>query len=233
VIKVIQELSIKVYLLESISSSEMMGKIANLIDGTLVKCDEYRCFHQENKYKGYSFDGFFRVEQDGIYHQGNIYMFRIRTVDQTLAEYFEKNLFTAFTKEIKVLTVSKRNIVKKHIEKVFSITPIVIKNDYGYWRSNMTIDDYERRIRENLIKNYNTFYGKKIDEDFELFTHMEFNNRKPIAVPFKNNISLLGDKITLHVSENEMAQSLAYFSLGVGVGELGSRGFGFSGYKYL
>lgn len=229
----IHELSVKVYLLESVTAADMMGKIAILIDTTLVKDETYLRFHQENKYKGYSFDGFFKIEQEGVYHQGNLYMFRIRIVDQLLAEYLEKSLFTAFTKDIKVLTVTKRIIAKKHIEKLFAITPVVIKNDFGYWRSNMTIDDYERRIKENLIKNYNTFYGKKIDEDFELFTHLEFNNRKPIAIPFKNNISLLGDKITLQVSENDMAQELSYFALGVGLGENGSRGFGFCGYKYL
>lgn len=227
------ELSIKVYLMEDIITLEMMSKIAALIDGTLGREEEYILFHQQNKYKGYSFDGFYPVEQGGVYHKGGIYTFRIRTVDSLLAEYLEKNLFTAYTKEIKVLTVSIKTIAQKHIEKLFAITPVIIKNDFGYWRSNLTIEDYERRIKENIIKNYNEFYGKKIDEDFELFTRIEFNNKKPIAVPFKNNISLLGDKITIHVSENLMAQSLAYFALGVGLGENGSRGFGFCGYKYL
>ena len=229
----VYELSIKVYLLEDVSNSDMMSKIAALIDGTLVKDEEYLLFHKENKYKGYSFDGFYKVESEGVYHQGNIYTFRIRSVDSALAKYFEKKLFTAYTKEIKVLTVTKKVIIQKHIEKLFTITPVIMKNDFGYWRSNMTIENYECRIKENLIKNYNMFYNKKIDEDFELFTHIEFNNRKPIAVPFKNNISLLGDKITLYISENEMAQSLAYFALGVSLGENGSRGFGFCGYKFL
>lgn len=233
VLRMTYELSVKVYLLENIITTDMMCKIATLIDGTLGKDEEYLIFHQKNKYKGYSFDGLYKVEQEGIYHQGNIYTFRIRTVDPKLAEYFEKNLFTSYTNEIKVLTVTKRIIAQKHIEKIFSITPVVIKNDFGYWRSNMTIEDYERRIRENLIKNFNMFYGKKIDENFELFTHIEFNNRKPIAIPFKNSISLLGDKITIYLSENERAQTLAYFALGVGMGENGSRGSGFCGYKYL
>lgn len=227
------EMSAKIFLLKNISATEMMSKIAVLIDQTLGKEEEYLRFHQENKYKGYSFDGFYKVEQGGVYQEGNIYTFRIRTVDESLATYFKKKLFIAYTNEIKVLTVTKRTIAKKHIEKLFSLTPVVIKNDFGYWRGNMTIEDYERRIKENIIKNYNTFYGKKIEEDFEMFSHMEFNNRKPIAVPFKNNITLLGDKITLYVSENEMAQELAYFSLGISLGEGGSRGFGFCGYKYL
>jgi CRISPR-associated endoribonuclease Cas6 len=229
---VVYELSIKVYLLESITAAEMLGKIAILIDGVLGREEKYLRFHQENKYKGYSYDGFYKTEQSGVYQQGNIYTFRIRTVDISLARYFEENLFTAYTREIKVLTVVRRDISKRHIDKLFSITPVVIKNDFGYWRNNMSIEDYERRIRENIIKNYNMFYGKKIEEDFELFNRLEINNKKPIAIPFKN-ISLLGDKITLYVSENEMAQNLAYFSLAIGLGENSSRGLGFCGYKYL
>ena len=228
------ELIIKIYLLSDIITSEIMGKTAALIDGTLGKKEDYLLFHRMNNYKNYSFDGFYKVEMLGIYCEGNIYTFRIRTVDSALADYLEKELYTAYTKEIKVLTVGKKVIAPKNIEKIFSITPVVIKNDgFGYWRGNLTIEDYEKRLRENLIKNYNKFYKEKIEEDFELFTRIEFNNRKPIAIPFKNNISLLGDKITLHVSENAKAQSLAYFALGVGVGENGSRGMGFCGYKYL
>ncbi|MBN7771877.1 CRISPR-associated endoribonuclease Cas6 [Clostridium aminobutyricum] len=227
------ELNVKVYLLKDITINEMMGKIAALIDGTLGQDEEYLRFHKENKHKGYVFDGLYPVEREVIYHQGKIYTLRIRTVDSTLADYFEKYLFTAYTDEIKVLTVTKRLIPQKHIEKIYTLTPCVIKNDFGYWRGHMTIEDYERRIRENLIKNFNQFYGEKINENFELFTRVEFDNRKPISIPFKNNITLLGDKLTLYVSENEMAQSLTCFALGTGVGEGGSRGFGFCGYKYL
>lgn len=227
------ELSIKVYLLTDIHASDIQTKISSLIDSTLAKEEKYLQFHQENRYKGYTFDGLYKVEPKGVYHQGGIYVFRIRTVDESLADFFKKNLFTAYTNEMKVLTVSNKIITKRHIEKIFTITPVVIKNDFGYWRSNLSIEDYENRIKINLIKKYQTFNNEKINEDIELFTRIEFNNKKPIVIPLKNNISLLGDKITLYVSENDTAQSLAYFALGVGLGEICSRGSGFCGYKYL
>lgn len=47
------------------------------------------------------------------------------------------------------------------------------------------------------------------------------------------NISLLGDKISFKVSENDMAQEISNFALGVGVGEINSRGFGFVNYRWL
>ncbi|HHV08847.1 MAG TPA: CRISPR-associated endoribonuclease Cas6 [Clostridiales bacterium] len=227
------ELSTKMYLLNSIAAEETPRKLSALIDRTLGKKEEYLLFHRQNAYKNYSLDGFFPIEKGGIYKEGKIYIFRIRTVDKDLAEYLEKSLFTAYTNDMKVLTVATRVIPKKHIEKIYTLTPLVIKNDYGYWRSNMSLEEYEERIGINLIKNYKQFYNCKLDEDFELFTSIEFNNCKPIAVPMKNNISLLADKITLHISENSKAQALAYFALGVGLGENGPRGFGFCGYKYL
>ena len=227
------ELSSKVYLTEQVHAHEMMGKIATLIDNTLCMTEEYLRFHQENFYKGYTFDGFYKVEQDGLYKEGNIYTFRIRTIDEKLAVYLKEKLTNNYTKEIKVLTVAKKLVPKKHIEKIFSITPVIIKSDRGYWKTHMNIEEYERRIRENLIKSYNFFTGNKVDENFEMFNHIRFDNQKPVAVQYKDDVSLLGDKITVFVSQNDVAQTLAYLSLGIGMGENNSRGCGFCGYKYL
>lgn len=228
------ELSAKVYLTDNISADKMMGKIARLIDSTLSMTQEYLEFHRGNFYKGYTFDGFYKVESDGMYKEGRIYNFRIRTIDEKLALYLEEKLTNNYTNEIKVLTVVKKIVPKKHIEKIFAITPVIIKHDQGYWRTHMNIEEYERRLIDNLIKNYNFFIGEKIDEDFEMFKYIKFDNRKPVAVSYKNNISLLGDKITAFVSENERAQKLAYLALGIGLGENSSSiGCGFCGYKYL
>jgi len=227
------ELSTKVYLTDNISAPYMMGKIAALIDNTLSITEEYLEFHKGNFYKGYSFDGFYNVEKDGMYKKGNIYTFRIRTIDDKLVLYLEEKLTNNFTKEIKVLSIVKKVVPKKHIEKIFAITPVVIKHDQGYWRNNLSLQEYEKRLVDNLIKNYNFFVGEKIDENFEMFKYIKFDNKKPVAVTYKDNISLLGDKITAFISEDERAQELAYLSLGVGLGENSSRGCGFCGYKYL
>lgn len=229
------ELSAKVYLTDNISSRIMMGKVAALIDNTLCMTEKYLEFHKANFYKGYTFDGFYKVESDGMYKKGNIYTFRIRTIDEKLALYLEEKLTNNYTKEIKVLTVVKRVVPKKYIEKIFAITPVIIKNDQkGYWRAHMSVQEYEKRLIDNLIKSHNFFTGEKIDENFEMFKYIKFDNQKPVAVFYKDNISLLGDKITAFINENEKAQELAYLTLGIGLGENSSSiGCGFCGYKYL
>ena len=72
----------------------------------------------------------------------------------------------------------------------------------------------------------------KINEDVDIFTLITIDNKKPIATSLKNR-TLLGDKLTLYVAENETAQNLAYFALGSGLLELNSRGMGFLNYSYI
>lgn len=226
------ELFVKVYLLENIDLDNTAEEIRKLIDNTLVIEEKYKEFHNKNKFKNYSFNLLYPLEKDKIYKKDCIYTFIIRTVDSELGIYFMNNLKNQYSNKIKVITMSKKVLPKKHIESIYSITPIIAKFEDGYWRSSKTVEDLENRIRENLIKKYNEFTSSKIDENFELFNMIKFINKKPISMKYKN-ISLLGDKISFKVSENDMAQEIANFALGVGVGEINSRGFGFVNYRWL
>ncbi|ENY8711231.1 CRISPR-associated endoribonuclease Cas6 [Clostridioides difficile] len=226
------EMSVKVYLLENISLDNTSKEIRKLIDDTLIIEEKYKEFHNKAGFKNYSFNLLYPLEKDKVYKKDCIYTFIIRTVDIELGMYFMNNLKNQYSDKIKVITMSKKVIPKKHIESIYSVTPIIAKFEDGYWRSNKTVEDLEKRIRENLIKKYNEFTNSKIDEDFELFQVIKFINRKPISTKYKN-ISLLGDKISFKVSENDMAQEIANFALGVGVGEINSRGFGFVNYRWL
>ncbi|WP_107602606.1 CRISPR-associated endoribonuclease Cas6 [Clostridioides difficile] len=226
------EMSVKVYLLENISLDNTSKEIRKLIDDTLIIEEKYKEFHNKVGFKNYSFNLLYPLEKDKVYKKDCIYTFIIRTVDSELGMYFMNNLKNQYSDKIKVITMSKKVIPKKHIESIYSVTPIIAKFEDGYWRSNKTVEDLEKRIRENLIKKYNEFTNSKIDEDFELFQVIKFINRKPISTKYKN-ISLLGDKISFKVSENDMAQEIANFALGVGVGEINSRGFGFVNYRWL
>ena len=84
----------------------------------------------------------------------------------------------------------------------------------------------------NLLKKWRQFYGEKLPEDFELFMGIEFLNKVPIKVEYKN-IHLLGDKLRLYIAGNETAQNLAQMAIGVGMGEMNSRGSGFCNYHWL
>lgn len=228
----VYELQLKVFLLKNIDNKNALEKISELIDKSLSRSDEFYKFHQKNMFKNYCFNSLYNLERDGIYKEGGIYSIIIRTINEQLSEYFKNNLVNEYTQHMKALTIESRVIPKKYIEKTYSITPVIIKTDKGYWKQELTLGDYEERLKVNLIKKYNTYFNTKLDENFELFNMFEFNNKKPIAIPYKN-ISLLGDKLTLHIAENEIAQNLAYFAIGVGIGEINARGAGFVNYKTI
>ncbi|BDR67269.1 CRISPR-associated endoribonuclease Cas6 [Clostridium tetani] len=228
----IYELTLKVFLLKDIKSDESLEKISNLIDKSLSKDGKLLAFHERNTYKNYTFNSFYPLEKNKIYCGGTIYSIQIRTVDESLVQYFKKNLTNEYTEYIKALTLECRVIPQRYIEKIYSITPVVIKTEKGYWKGNLSLGEFEERIKNNLIKKYNSFFNTKIDEKFILFRTINLINNKPISCSYKD-INILGDKITLIIDENEMAQKLACFSLGSGVGEMNARGYGFVNYKWL
>lgn len=228
----IYELTLKIYLLKDINQDEALEKVSELIDGSLSKDKTFLDFHNRNEFKFYNFNSLHKIENDGIYRRGRIYSVRIRTAKEEIADFFRKNLSNQCTEYIKSLEILTKKIQNNLIEKIYSITPIVIKTESGYWKGRVSIDEFEKRLRENLIKKYNSCFGEKLNEDFELFERIEFLNQKPISSKYKN-INILGDKLEIHISSNETAQKLALLSLGVGLGEMSSRGYGYVNYKFF
>lgn len=228
----VYEIRIKIYLLKDISVENIQYKIASFIDAALSKDEELLSFHENNEFKNYCFDTLYPIESDKVYKEGNIYTLTIRTIDGILAKYFNNKLVNEFNHEFKALTGQIRIIPKKYIDKVYSITSLIIKTEEGYWKGNLSLTDFERRIKENLIKKYNKFTNSKVDENFQLHTFIEFKNKKPIATEYKG-IKLLGDKILLNISEDKISQELAYMSLGTGIGEANARGFGFVNFRWI
>ncbi|MEW9096963.1 MAG: CRISPR-associated endoribonuclease Cas6 [Clostridiaceae bacterium] len=228
----VYELVLKVFLLKSIESSNALEKISEIIDKTLAKDEKFLDFHDANKFKYYSYTSFFPIEKDKIYREGRIYSIKIRALRKDLVEYLKKNLVNEYTEHVKSLTLEYKIINKKHIEKIYSITPVIMKTNKGYWKGNLSLTEFERRTKENLIKKYNDYFNTKIDEDFELFRMIKFENNKPISCLYKN-IKILGDKLTINIAENSTAQELTYFALGAGILEMNSRGYGFVNYKWI
>lgn len=228
----VYNLNIKIYLLNNIYLNKMQQSIATTIDLALARSVEYLQFHNDIGYKFYCFNGLYPMEKNGVYKEDNIYTFQLRTIDKDLCEYLIRELRDIITNDIKVLKCDLKIIPKKHIEKIFSITPLIIKDDKGYWREHMSLKEFEERIKINLIKKYNKFTGEKIDENFEFYTAIEFKNRKPISVDYKN-IKLLGDKLQLTIADDEVSQKIAYMALGTGIGENNGRGMGFINFRWL
>ncbi len=227
------EINLKLYILKDIEYKDVYTKISHFLDSALAKDSELLDFHSANVYKNYTFNTFFPIEKNQLYKNNNIYAIQIRTVDKGLAEFFSSVLKNHFTDDLKVLTVDIKLIPRKTINCIYSLTPVLLKNsDFGYWKDNLSLIDFERRIRENLIKKYNNIMETKLEENFEVFTAFELTNEKPIGFPYKSK-KILGDKIKIYVSDNEKAQELAYMALGTGIGEMNARGAGYVNYRWV
>lgn len=226
------QIRIRMYVLKNIPAAKVQAEMAAFIDQELVKDERFAKLHNENKYKMYCFDSPYPVESDKIYKKDRIYTLTIRTVDLELAKYFEKQVVNGHTETVKALTAELRIIPQKHIELLFTLTPVVMKCEKGYWKDTLSIEQYEERLKVNLLKKWQQFYGVKPPEDFELFTGIEFLNKSPVSLEYKT-IHLLGDKLRLHVAENEWAQNLAQLAIGTALGEMNSRGYGMCNYRWL
>lgn len=226
------EIEVKVYLIENINAEQQNTYISKLIDSTLALSEDYLDLHNENKFKNYCFGGLYPTEKDGIYKEDKIYSFRIRAIDADLASHIRKNINSMSTRRIKVLKNDIKIIPQKHIEKLFSVQPVLIKCENGYWKNSMSFDEYIARIKVNLIKKYNEYTNEKIREDFQFYTSFEMKNSKPIKIPYKD-IILLGDKCDILIADDECSQRIAYIALGTGIGENVSRGAGFVNFRWL
>lgn len=227
----VYQIRMKLFSLKTIPYDEVQSSLAAFIDQGLVK-NNLKEVHYQNRYKWYIFDGLYPVEVSRIYERENIYTFTIRTIDKELALFFS-NVLTQFSNNtFKALTSEIKIIAKKHITKIFSITPCVLKDQAGYWKDHMTLEEFENRIKVNLIKKKNEFDETKMDEDFQLFTAIVLKNKVPIGIKYKD-IKLLGDKIEATISDHPLAQELAYMALGCGILENNGRGYGFMNFRYL
>lgn len=227
----VYQIRLKLYFLTSIPVSKVQEKLTAFIDKSFGRVDELLQMHEENRFKRYSYDLPYPLEKDKIYKEGKIYAVTIRTVDPKLARHFQEVCIHNYTREMKGLTAEIRIIPERRIASIYTLTPVILKDDRGYWRENMNLEAFEGRLKVNLIKKWNTLHGEKLQEDFELYTLLEFMNEGPIVMEYKN-IRLLGDKIRLQIADNETAQKLAYMSLGTGLLEMNSRGAGFVNYRW-
>lgn len=228
----IHELQVKIYVLVDTNRKLVLEQLGKLIDTCLMQDEDMQKVHKKIGYKYYTFSEPMPLERSGIYKKGNIYTFIVRTVDEQLARYFKLYLANQYNAIFKFLTIEGRLLKNRPIERLYSLTPVILKFDTGYWKDKYPEEIFEKRIRENLIKKYNALHATKLEEDFELFTYLKFDNIKPVAFYYKD-IILLGDKITLQLSSDSVAQELGLLAIGSGLGEMNSRGAGFINYRFL
>lgn len=228
----VYQIRVKLYCRQNIAADLMQNSATFFIDTVICTDEKYKKLHEQNTFKNYCYDLPYPMERNKIYQKGKMYTLTIRTIDEKLAQLFKTVCADNTTNEFKGLETEMRILPPKIIEFAYSLTPMIIKSEQGYWRNSLSEAEFAQRLKSNLIKKWQTFTGKTIDSEFELFSTIEFLNKAPVAMKYKD-ITLLGDKIRLSISDNKTAQELAYMALGTGIGEINSRGAGFLGYRWL
>ena len=228
----VYQIRIKLYMLTDVALNRIQTNLTAFIDKGFLENEELLQMHEENKFKNYCYDLPYPIEKDKIYKKGKIYTVTIRTIDPRLAKYFQEVCVNSYTDEVKGLTSEIRIIPKKVIDSIYTLTPVILKDDKGYWRKHMQLAEFENQLKVNLIKKWNAFTGEKLSEDFNLYTLLEFLNETPVPMEYKSR-KLLGDKIRLQIADNETAQKLAYMALGTGLLSMNSRGAGYVNYRWL
>lgn len=224
------QIDCKVYLMRDVALKNVLEEICSFIDLGLGQDEKMSKFHEGRGYKNYVHSGFKELELEKTYKEGKIYSFSIRCVGDELKNYFSMVLSDINTSTMKGLVTTVKLIPKVYIEKLYTLTPALIKLEEGYWKGNISFAKYEKRLLENSIKKAKLILGEDFSEDFVLYNSIEILNQKPIANCFKN-IMFLGDKFELTISDNKMAQQIAYILLGTGVCEMNARGYGYVNYK--
>lgn len=224
-----------IFTLKNIALNNLYEEISTYVDSVLVSDEKMKLLHTLPGYSYYSISGFNVIEPDKIYKEGKIYTFSLRCLKEDMCNFFLKNLGEGKTDSMKGLTATMKVIPRRYIEKLYTVTPAIIKlGGEGYWRGVLSLEEYENRLLVNSIKKYQQLTGKQLDENFKLYDGIRFLNRKPISSHYtKKGISLLGDKLELDISSNEMSQEVAYMLLATGVLENNARGFGFVNYRSI
>lgn len=230
----VYEITTKIYFIRDVPIPLIYGELAKYIDSYLARDEYFRELHNRRGIKAYCFDLPSKIEKGmKAYKSDQIYQFRIRTVDKELLSYLMDGIADHRTDAIKGLTRTVKQIPHKPISSVFSLTPVIVTNadGKGYWRDCMSFEEFEQELTAGLIRQYEIYTGEKIEGDLSLYDQIELKSKCAIGVPYKG-ITLLGDKLSMRVSDNENAQKVLYFAMANGMGAKGPRGFGFLGYRF-
>lgn len=228
----VYELKAKVVLLKDLTDDKLLTVESDFIDSALAKDPYWFEFHKKNQYKHYTFDKLKPFMGNAVYTNDNVYTIVIRSVNESLIKYLCETLKDNSNDTFKGVSTNLHIVKKRKIRDLYTLTPVIMKYESGYWRTQEGLNQFEKDLFANAVKKYNDFTGEKINENFDLYNSIEIRNKYPISNKYKN-ITLLGDKIHLLISDDPMSQELAYFLSGVGVGTCCSRGFGFCNFDWV
>ena len=138
-------IKVTVLLKNDTQTFENYEKISKLISASMLKDQNLKQLHEENKYKNYVFCNLYPIEKDGVYKAGNIYTFQIRTIDFKLGLKIKQVLSNFQNEDFKVIVSDMESSTQRKINALATLTPAIITSDKG---------DYLINNDMQLVKEY-------------------------------------------------------------------------------
>lgn len=228
------ELILTAFLQKDVHYRESYEIITKKINKTMLLDEELSILHTKNKYKNYVFCSFYPAEENKYYKAGRVYIFNIRTIDECFADKISKLLKLTDATDFKIISIEKNTVKRRFITYLQTITPVIITTEGNKnWVPGDDIALLQKRLTDNLEKKYNRFYEDKITSEGDFMERIEFINKVPISLKYKNT-NLLGNKIKIYIKPDEVYQKMAFIAEAIGLGEKNSTiGGGFCNAQYL
>jgi CRISPR-associated endoribonuclease Cas6 len=228
------ELTCKAYLKNDISFRDSFEAISKYISFSMAQNERLKTIHDSKGYKFYVHNNFYPIEQDKLYKKGNIYEFKIRSIDKNFIDILDARLKqNTDNPNFLIVETLQKSIKKFFISELYSVTPVISTMASGkFWTMEQDGDiiKLQKLLQDNLEKKYNDFYGEKLKPTQSFIQLLEIKNRKPQNIWIKKgdkDIRFFGNKFKIIPNEDEVSQKLAFLALGCGLGEKNSFGGGF------
>lgn len=220
------ESNITVFLRISIPYDAISELLAVNINRAMFMDEALARFHEENRFKNYSYSQLFPIEQDKLYKAGKVYVFKIRGFDAQFINKIKINLRRA-AEEFQVLAAGIAMHRYRFINELITLTPALATVNGRYWIKDNDLLLLRQRIQNNLLKKYYSLYHEELEPREDFIRQLEILNRKPIALKYKST-KLIGNKFRILVGMDDISQKLAFTAMGSGLLEKNSSlGLGF------
>lgn len=226
------ELIHSVVLKQDIPYTKSFEMLSQYINQAMLKDTKLKELHINKATKLYNFSSFYPLETDKIYKKGRVYIFRMRSIDQSTISKLMVAMKKVSHQGLQIISSELVTKKQKPIQELVSLTPIVLTTELGYALPEVNrLDFVENRLKGLLEKKYKQYFNNTMQTE-QLSLHIEQKNYKPIKIPYKN-IHLLGNKFKLEIDMTDEAQALATMALACGLGEKTGLGFGYVVANYV
>ncbi len=233
------QLDLSVEVKRDIKHNYSYEQLSKLIASAMSSDDYFREVHNNKNFKYYNFNNLYKKEmpKDGIYREGEIYSFQIRSFDKEFIEVIKKSIEKTKNHFFRVLSINNEKEVNQFfITELESITPVIstreIEKKIIFWTLQRDGDIMKliNQLQDNLEKKYKEYFFREIERFQNFIEILKILNRKPQTIIVKRNgrdIKFFGNKLVIKINEDEVSQKLAFTALACGLGEKNAFGGGF------